>query len=199
MGSNTGFQCCSWTHSPQAVAQRKAVNVLSFAVVPQIRLSSNPLPPLRQLLSAHIPFAWAPQPHSGAIHPASLGAGLITGSSAGLPSVQRDGLCLPIFQMFKSGVLSRSLQGPTRSSGHTGRARNTCGGAPKGFRMAGPRRIQKFRPSLRNEPGPPVPTRGSRGKRPSHTLRGPKPRKAERSIKRQRTIQGPPQLSACEG
>ena len=131
-GSNTGFQCCSWTHSPQAAAQRKAVNVLSFAAAPQIRLSSNPHAPFAMTSLSSCPFARAPQPHSGASHPASLGAGLTAGSLARFLSVQRDSLCLPIFQMFKSGVLSRFLQGPTRSTGHAGRAGDTGRGEQKG-------------------------------------------------------------------
>lgn len=43
----------------------------------------------------------------------------------------------PFFQMFKSGVLSRSLRGPTRSSGHAGGAGDTCRGEQKGSQRYG--------------------------------------------------------------
>lgn len=79
-------------------------------------------------------------PSSHAREPASqlpLGAGLIAGSSSRFPSAQRDCLSLPIFQMFKSGVLSRSPRGPTRSSGHAGGAGDTCRGEQKGSQCYG--------------------------------------------------------------
>lgn len=197
MGSNTGFQCCSWKHSPQAAAaQKKPVNVLSFAAAPQIKLSSNPKPPLCSLLSAHLPLC------SGASHWAFLGDGLITGSSARFPSVQRDGLCLPIFQMFKSEVLSRSLLGQTGSSEHTGKDRDMCRAEQKGSQWQGPKGSRSSDLLWRMKEAPQFPLRlGSRGKRPSHTLRGPKPWKSWMcTTKRQRMIWDPyTQLSACEG
>lgn len=78
---------------------------------------------------SHLISLWCRTPsRQGASHPASL----MAGSLARFPAVQRDGLCLPIFQMFKSGVLSRSLQRPTRSSEHAGRDGDTCSREQKG-------------------------------------------------------------------
>lgn len=131
---------------------------------------------------SHLNSLWGSTPsRQGASYPAFLMAGSLTR----FPAVQRDGLCLPIFQMFKSGVLSRSLQRPTRSSEHAGRDRDTCSGEQKGAQWQGPKGSSSSDLWGMNE-ALHFPLRlGSKEKRPSHTLRGPKPRNAECMTKRQ--------------
>lgn len=162
MGSNTG---CGM-HFPQA--QWKAVHVLSFAAAPPIRLGFKPMPPLQWCFSS----AFGAEPPAAREPAIQLFSWLE--SLARFPAVQRDGLCLPIFQMFKSGVLSRSLQRPTRSSEHAGRDGDKCSGEQKGAQWQGAKGSSSSDLLWKMNEALNFPLRlGSKEKRPSQTLRGP--------------------------